>query len=371
MDHTAPLHAPARRRRLSRAARRRTTLAAGLLLPALAATATAGPLAPASADPVPGGPFVCESQPIRLDGLTSNAELVAELERLAAQRPGVVDLEVVGRSVTGRPLHLARVGDGPRTLMVVTQVHGDEPMGTEAALQLLRTVSGPGPEAARLREQVTLVVLPRTNPDGWERYQDPGFAEGIDPRRNESDLDLNRLFGPTVDPDPVLAPEVVAVEEAVARFRPDLLLDYHHQVTYQTEAGRMVSMSVLWATPSQADRDRYRFDPEVAADGRRAAVLVRDTVERIGHATVTQYPVSPTVTTARNGLALEGTPTLLVEQRGQQDTGQKGHGVLVREALASMRGVLDAFADGSFDEVDPAAADTLPARGRSIDGACE
>ena len=318
----------------------------------------------AAAGPTPGGPFVCGNQPIRLGGLTSNAELQAELERLARQHRGTVSLTQVGTSVEGRPLNLVRVGTGETTLMVVTQVHGDEPMGTEAALQLLREMAGNSPRAAELRSQLTLLVMPRTNPDGWERYQDPDFATGIDPRLNSNRQDLNRWFGPA-NPTAALVPETVAVERVVQQYRPDLVLDYHHQVTYETAAGDMATMSVLWATnPDVA--------PELAADGQRAAAIVGAALERNGHATVTLYPTSNTATTARNGLALEyGVATLLVEQRGQQEAGQKGSGALVREALTSMRAVAYALADGSFDDVDPADALDLPARGRQVDGACQ
>lgn len=256
------------------------------------------------------------------------------------------------------------MGTGERTLLVVTQQHGDEPMGTEAALQLLKQVSGNDRAARALREQVTLLVMPRVNPDGWERYQDRDFEDGIDPRRNSNNIDLNRLYGPDADPDPSLAPEVVTVESVVAEHQPDLVLDYHHQVTYQTEEGRMATMSVLWSTNPDVV-------PSVADDGRRTAAVVGDSLAGNGHATVTLYPRSDTATTARNGLGLEGYPTLLVEQRGQQEAGQKGHGVLVREALTSMCGVVGSFADGSFDAVDPAAADALPERGDRVDAGCE
>ncbi len=336
-----------------------TLLAAGALVAAPAALG----LTSATADPVPGGPFVCGSQPIKLNGLTSNAELTKRLHGLAERRP-VLDLSVAGESVAGRPIHLAKVGTGPRTLLFATQQHGDEPLGTEAALAYLDEITGNSPAAKALREEVTVLVVPRVNPDGFERYQDPDFEDGIDPRRNDNNLDLNRLYGPDADPDPATAPEVVAVESVVEEHQPDLIVDYHHQVTYQTEDGAMATMSVLWST-------NPRVAPDVADDGRRAAAVVGASLARNGHATVTLYPRSDTSTTARNGLGLDGYPTLLVEQRGQQDTGQKSHGILVREALTSMRGLVDSVADGSFDATDPAAADALPERGERVDGRCE
>lgn len=328
-------------------------LAASLTLPA---TATAG-----AAETVPGGPWVCGEQPIRLSGLHSNAELSAALDRLAARHPDVVDVTEIGRSVEGRPLEAVTVGHGDRTLLVLTQVHGDEPLGTEAALALLDRATAPTPAGAALRDGVTLVVVPRINPDGWGRYTGRDFAEGLDPRRNSNDIDLNRTFGPS-EIDLALAPEAAAVQGLVEDVDPDLILDYHHQVSYANDDG-LVTMSVLWGThPDVA--------PEVADDGRRASAVIGDALAGSGHANVSLYPRSDTATTARNGLSLDGYPTVLVEQRGQQDAGQKGHGALVREALASMTGVAAALADGSFDDVDPAAADLLPERGDRVRETC-
>lgn len=338
----------------------------------LATALLAAPLAALPASAAPGsdtrppltpGPWVCADEEIKLDKLTSNLELSLELWKLALKHPRTVDLETIGRSVDGRPLYSATVGTGDRKLLVMTQAHGDEPLGTEAALRMLKKVAGNSREARELREEVTLVVLPRVNPDGWERYHDPDFREGIDPRRNSNGVDLNRMFGPEPEYDLALAPEAAAVQKVIKRVEPDLVLDYHHQVTYATPDGRMVTMSMLWAThPGVA--------PEVAADGRRAAVVVGDSLAGNQRSNLTLYPRSDTASTGRNGLALEGYPTLLLEQRGQQEAGQKGAGPLIREAQTSMEAVAQSMADGSFDDADPARADLWPERGEKVEPPC-
>jgi predicted deacylase len=327
-----------------------------LLAPLAAVPVAALAATPATAsETVPGGPWVQDNQPIKLAGMTDNEQLVAELQRLAARRPDTVRLTEIGRSLEGRPLYRVSVGTGPRTLLVVTQQHGDEPVGTEAVLQLLKDVSGSSSSAAALRETVTLEVVPRVNPDGFERWLDPEAYPGEDPRRNAANLDLNREYDPAV-PVSAEAPEAAAVRTLVAELQPDLVLDYHHQVSYVTDTGDQVTMSVLWATVDGVAQD-------VVADGRRAAVVVAESLEQFGHATVTRYPESATRSVARNGLALAGTPALLIEQRGQDEVGQKSLGAFTREALVAMEAILTALSDGSFDAVDPADADLLPDRG--------
>ncbi|MEU2753103.1 MULTISPECIES: M14 family zinc carboxypeptidase [Streptomyces] len=334
-------------------------IAAALLASPLAAT----PAAAAPPPPLKPGPWVCEGEPVKLNRLTSNAELSAELRTLAKRHPRTLDVETIGRSVDGRPLYTATAGTGPRKLLILTQMHGDEPLGTEAALRMLKKVAGPGRAARELREEVTIKVVPRVNPDGWERYHDPDFREGVDPRLNSHQVDLNRMFGPAPEYDLALAPEAAAVHGVVDGFAPDLVLDYHHQVTYATPDGRMVTMSVLWSThPDVA--------PEVAADGKRAAAVVGDALADDPRSNVTLYPRSDTASTARNGLGLDGYPTLLLEQRGQQEAGQKGAGPLIREARTAMESIAGSLADGSFATVDPARADLLPERGAKVDPPC-
>ncbi|WP_105566481.1 M14 family metallopeptidase [Microbacterium halophytorum] len=346
------------RRRRPIAALAAAALALPLSIAALAAPAHASP------DSTPNGPYVqCGKQPINLNGMLSNEELQNEIDRLESRRGDVVSVEEIGRSVEGRALNAVTVGSGPRTLVVQTQIHGDEPIGTEAAVALLKSVSAPTASAQEVRDAVTLVVVPRLNPDGWERYNRDDWASRLDPRRNSNDVDLNRTFGPS-DQDMSLAPEAVAIQDLLTELQPDLVLDYHHQVTYGTEDGGMATMSVMWGThPDVA--------PEVADTGKRAASVIGEGLAGSGHAAVTLYPQSDTATTARNGLSMDGIPTLLIEQRGQQEAGQKSSGVLTKEALTSMDSVLGAFADGSFESVDPETAYDLPERGDRIRTSCK
>ncbi|MEU3177458.1 M14 family zinc carboxypeptidase [Streptomyces albidoflavus] len=342
---------------------RRRSAALVIAAALLASPLAASPAAATPPSPLKPGPWVCEGEPVKLNRLTSNAELSAELRTLAKRHPRTLDVETIGRSVDGRPLYTATAGTGPRKLLILTQMHGDEPLGTEAALRMLKKVAGPGRAARELREEVTIKVVPRVNPDGWERYHDPDFREGVDPRLNSRKVDLNRMFGPAPEYDIALAPEAAAVHGVVDGFAPDLVLDYHHQVTYATPDGRMVTMSVLWSThPDVA--------PEVAADGKRAAAVVGDALADDPRSNVTLYPRSDTASTARNGLGLDGYPTLLLEQRGQQEAGQKGAGPLVREARTAMESIAGSLADGSFATVDPARADLLPERGAKVDPPC-
>jgi protein MpaA len=138
---------------------------------------------------------------------------------------------VFGHSVQGRPLEVTRVGaaDAPVRVLVVGDVHGNEPAG-EAIVARLR----------RAREDGVAFWLVRTaNPDG----------RALGTRQNARGVDLNRNFpfrwghAPrgTYYPGPKAAsePETRALMRLVRRVRPQLGIYYHQHmgITVRADAG--------------------------------------------------------------------------------------------------------------------------------------
>lgn len=302
--------------------------------------------------------------------LRSNDELYADLNRLDA-RCDALSLEVIGQSLDGDPLYAATVGTGETELVFVTQQHGNEPIGTEAAMYLLEFLSEDTELARALREEVTVTVVPRANPDGFERWErQVGGEQGLtNPRLNDEAIDLNRTYDPAAPFGADEAPESVAVRELVARLDPDLLLDYHGQGNYRAEDGGLVTMSVLWPT-------NPGVDPAVADASKRAVAAIAESLEESEYDLLTLYPGETNPAIARNGFALGGTPTVLVEQRFLQEMGQLAQGLdldysalvsaLALEGFITMKGLVEAAADGGLEALDPSLAEQLPERPPSI-----
>jgi protein MpaA len=137
----------------------------------------------------------------------------------------------IGHSVQGRPIEVTRVGDpaAPVHVLVVGDVHGDEPAG-EAIVARLRHASVPG---------VAFWLVRTANPDG----------RALGTRQNARGVDLNRNFpfrwarGPrgTYYPGPRAAsePETRALMRLVRRVRPQLAIYYHQHmgITVRERAG--------------------------------------------------------------------------------------------------------------------------------------
>lgn len=298
--------------------------------------------------------------------LRGNDALQADLARLDAAHEAL-SLEQIGASLAGNPLHAARVGTGNTSLMFVTQQHGDEPIGTESAMYLLDFLSQDTELAASLREAVTVTVVPRVNPDGFARWQlETGGQSGlVDPRLNDAGIDLNLSHDPADPADARDAPESAAVNALVERTEPDLVLDYHSQGNYRSEAGLLDTMSVFWPSAPEVD-------PEVVAASKRAVVAIDEALESDDYDQLTLYPGSDDPGTARNGFALGGTPAVLVEQRFGQEMFQLSQGLdtdysalvsaLTLEGFLSMKGIVEMAARGEIDDLDPALAERIPER---------
>jgi len=134
-----------------------------------------------------------------LDPYPSLDEFYAQVNDLAKSHPDLIKLDVIGRSVEGRPLYLLRFNrDGkprPRAL-IAAGIHANEyigPMTAMAAAKIL--ASGNDPQAQDLLGKIEVDVIPTINPDGYARvYSDGGKGGKIGYRKNADGVDLNRNF---------------------------------------------------------------------------------------------------------------------------------------------------------------------------------
>ena len=133
--------------------------------------------------------------------------------------------EVIGNSVQGRPIHLARTADKPEVVVLLGRQHPAEITGALAMRQFVETILADTPLARQFRERFALLIAPLINPDGvvlghW--------------RHNAGQVDLNRDWGPFTQPETAsIARLMEGVDEA--GMQPKLMLDFH-----STKEGNLV-----------------------------------------------------------------------------------------------------------------------------------
>lgn len=159
------------------------------------------------------------------------ASITAILSTLAATL-------VVGYSVQDRPISVVHVrGTGPR-ILVVGQMHGNEPAG----IAVVRALE-------RARTNADLWLVPTLNPDG--------LAEAT--RQNAHGVDLNRNFpslwqpigrpGSTYysGPRPFSEPETRAARALILRVRPQLTVWFHQHMDLVWAYGRSTAAGRRYA----------------------------------------------------------------------------------------------------------------------------
>lgn len=172
----------------------------------------------------------------------------ARMLDLPKRFPGLVEAEVIGHSVEGRPLvalHLSNFAD-PRpkpTIGLLGNLHGDEigngPWGM-AVLEHALQGYGVDPAATALLNSRDIRAIPFANPDGRFRVEQGYLSGNVDDlfhRANANGVDLNRNFpfgyGTTTPtrgsagPAAMSEPETQAIVGYWNQHVPDIYVDVH------------------------------------------------------------------------------------------------------------------------------------------------
>ncbi|MBI3469388.1 MAG: DUF2817 domain-containing protein [Planctomycetes bacterium] len=133
--------------------------------------------------------------------------------------------QTIGHSAEGRPIETARFGSGPRGVLLIGAIHGDEPEGLPVIERLAdELASGP----ARAGDS-TVVIIRNLNPDGTATRRRTS-ARGVDLNRNlpASNWDTTARspqFNP--GPRPGSEPETQVLLGVLREFAPRRILVMH------------------------------------------------------------------------------------------------------------------------------------------------
>ncbi|NQX78233.1 M14 family zinc carboxypeptidase [Gilvibacter sp.] len=121
-------------------------------------------------------------------------------------------LDVLGKSVEGRPIYGLKFGSGSKRILLWSQMHGNETTTTKALLHYLRRLVN-SDKGTQLAKHLQLFIIPMLNPDGASAYT----------RLNANEVDLNR------DAQDLSQPESLIFREVFNTFKPGLCLNLHGQ----------------------------------------------------------------------------------------------------------------------------------------------
>jgi hypothetical protein len=227
-----------------------------------------------------------------------HAELVLRLKALEERHRGRMALEEIGRSVQGRPIHLATLGRGPRRILLWSQMHGDEPSATPALLDLADTLlATDAPEHRAILDGLTLLLVPMLNPDGAERYA----------RRNAQGIDINR------DALHLSTPEGRSLKAVRDRFRPELALNLHDQ-NRRTTVGDTPVLATISLLAVSGDREGTVTPGRARA--KRVCSAIARALEPFVPGGIGRYDEDWNPRAFGDNITAWGTPVVLVESGG-------------------------------------------------------
>jgi hypothetical protein len=334
---------------------------------------------PAVADPPhnPGGPCIQPNQHQSLESVYFYEDVVQELDRIEQSSHGLVTVDSAGQSGQGRELLYATVGTGDTVFWIEGRIHGNERLGTQSALAILKWLTSGHPDAKLIRENLTVIVIPMYNPDGAEFLTASGLRGirgSVTPNFN---LDLNRDWGPEPAPGfgsqgPFAQPESRAWWALFAETLPNYALDYHHVGEAHVVQGTDdLTQLQIGHRPIAISA----FTDEQWQTNRAMVMVVKEAVESLGVITPTLYgpaqnpafhipnAVISTMLLGDSAPPGEQVPdhrvngALFFEFRS---VGQKSSGLLVETHVRPTKALLTAVADGSLADVDISGFDDIP-----------
>lgn len=227
------------------------------------------------------------------------AGLTDEMQRLADLYPGNIQLQEIGQSVQGRPISMIILGHGPQTVLLWSQMHGDEPSATPALLDIAHFLLSRAdePEAVAILDGLTLLMIPMLNPDGAEIYE----------RRNFQGIDINR------DALSLQTPEGRLLKSIRDQYEPVLGFNLHDQGrrTAVGDTGVLATNSVLAVA---GDEEGTLTPGRLLA--RRACAAIVETLEPFIPGGIARFDEDWNPRAFGDNVTAWGTPVVLIESGG-------------------------------------------------------
>ena len=248
--------------------------------------------------------------------------------------------EVIGQSINGREIRAVTFGTGPTSVLLWSQMHGDESTASMALADIFAFLAAADndPLRERLSRELTITFVPMLNPDGAELFQ----------RENAAGIDVNR------DGRQLSTPEARALKALRDRLDPDFGFNLHDQNARTRVGPRGLQAGMSLLAPAHEPSRSYN-------ETRSRAQLVAATIARILEADipgrVAKYDDSFNPRAFGDLMQQWGTSTVLIESGALPDDPQKQR--LRALNVAAILGALDAIATGSYAAADPAAYESL------------
>ena len=271
--------------------------------------------------------------------------VVEKLNEIQSVNPAVL-LKKVGFSAEGRSVNMLSFGEGEKSVLLWSQMHGDEPTATAGLLAVFNFLARnfDSPFVRHLYKKLTIHAIVMLNPDGAERFI----------RQNAQGIDINR------DANRLSTPEGQILKKMHDQIHPHYGFNLHDMRGRETvgQTGEMLSIALMAPPFNEANEDspsRLR--------AKKLAVLIRQTLEQLIPGHIARYKADYMPRAFGDAFQNWGVSTVLVES-GLSKSTEPHHLVRLNFVL-----LLDAFAAIAGDRVaesDAALYEAIPLEGPEI-----
>jgi len=265
---------------------------------------------------------------------------------LLERAPDRFEVSEIGRSIEGRPLRRVDFGSGMTTVLLWSQMHGDESTASRALVDIFNyLLSHPeDPRVQRIEEGLAVTFVPVLNADGAARFV----------RHNAVGIDINR------DARVLSTPE----GRALKGVRDDISAEWGfnlHDQNIRTRLGRSdngVQIALLAPPPGSG------ITSPANQNAKQLAALIVGALRPVVGNAIGRYGESFNPRAFGDLMTQWGTATVLIESGGGTDDPLKE---LPRRAnFVAILSALDAISTGTWQQFAPDAYSDLPPNGRAF-----
>lgn len=262
------------------------------------------------------------------------------LDEITKNRQDLFVRHDIGQSFEGRPIRLVSCGSGAQTVLLWSQMHGDESTATMAIADMLnffRQHSNEGP-AKTILSSLRVLVLPMLNPDGAARFQ----------RRTAQGIDMNR------DALALRTPEARLLRSMQEQHKPNFGFNLHDQELCTVgDARELTALAVL--APAF---DEKKSDNEVRRKAKMVAATFVECLHRMIPGKLARYDDSFEPRAFGDAMQRWGTSTILIESGHMRNDPDKHH--IRRLNAVGILSTLCAIATGEYQKAALHAYESLP-----------
>lgn len=215
-------------------------------------------------------------------------------------------VQKVGESIKGKNISLISVGTGDTSVLLWSQMHGDEPTATQAIFDIFNFLNSTDfkAEKEQLLSKLTLHFMPMLNPDGAEVFT----------RRNALGIDINR------DALMLQSPESQILKRIRDSLDADFGFNLHDQSTYYNAERTDKPATISYLAPA------YNYEKDindVRGNAMKVIVFMNNIIQNYAPGQVGRYNDDFEPRAFGDNIQKWGTSAILIESGGYKNDVEK------------------------------------------------